>query len=71
MLLVVVGQYTDWVSHGALVEIFLVSLTALALGVAAAGMLASMENRVGGQFPVKPPEEEPTDTGEEDGEDGA
>lgn len=58
LLLVLVGQYTDWVSHRALVEIFLVSLTALALGVAAAGMLASMENRVGGEFPVRPPEED-------------
>ena len=44
LLLVVVGQL-DWVPAGALVEIFLVSIVALALAVGAVGMLAFMENK--------------------------
>ena len=46
LLLVLVGQL-DWVPAGALVEIFLVSIVALALAVGAVGMLAFMENKQG------------------------
>ena len=46
LLLVLVGQL-DWVPAGALVEIFFVSIVALALAVGAVGMLAFMENKQG------------------------
>jgi len=69
VVLVLVGQYTDWVSARALLEIFFVSIIALALAVAAAGMMAFVENK---QIPGAPEghQEEMTNHGQDQDRDG-